>query len=206
LPTAVLGSASRISIALIISTLIVYLQMNFMQNQDLGFSKDQMLVINSNGDPARDAFINAVRGLPNVKAVTMSSSVPGGGNMGAYSQIQNVKGVMQIANLDLYFVDFEYLTQFNVKMAARTTFSRSFMTDTTQAMILNESAVKMFGYRSPKDAVGRDFDAFDIGKGGAGDLLAKVTIVLPDDKDPALDELMRKWRDANPYDPRKDMG
>ena len=119
-----------------------------MRNQDLGFSKDQMMVINSNGDPARDAFINAVRGLPNVKAVTMSSSVPGGGNMGAYSQIQNVKGEMQIANLDLYFVDFEYLTQYNVKMAAGRTFSRSFMTDTTQAMILNEAAVKMFGYRN----------------------------------------------------------
>jgi hypothetical protein len=29
--------------------------------------------------------------------------------------------------------------------------------------------------------------------------------VLPDSKDPALDELMRKWRDASPYDPRKDM-
>jgi len=43
------------------------------------------------------------------------------------------------------------------------------------------------------------------GKGGAGDLLAKVTIVLPDHKDPELDELMRKWRDASPYDPRKDM-
>ncbi len=85
-------SQFTISIALIISTIIVYLQMNFMRNQDLGFSKDQMMVINSNGDPARDAFINAVRGLPNVKAVTMSSSVPGGGNMGAYSQIQNVKG------------------------------------------------------------------------------------------------------------------
>lgn len=132
--------------------------MNFMRSQDLGFSKDQMMVINSNGDPARDAFINAVRGLPNVKAVTMSSSVPGGGNMGAYSQIQNVKGEMQIANLDLYFVDFEYLTQYNVKMAAGRTFSRSFMTDTTQAMILNEAAVKMFGYRNPQDAVGRNFD------------------------------------------------
>jgi putative ABC transport system permease protein len=151
-------SQFTISIALIISTIIVFLQMNFMRNQDLGFSKDQMMVINSNGDPARDAFINAVRGLPNVKAVTMSSSVPGGGNMGAYSQIQNVKGVMQIANLDLYFVDFEYLTQYNVKMAAGRTFSRSFMTDTTQSMILNESAVKMFGYRTPQEAVGRDFD------------------------------------------------
>jgi putative ABC transport system permease protein len=43
-------------------------------------------------------------------------------------------------------------------MAAGRMFSRSFMTDTTQAMILNESAAKLFGYRSPQDAVGRNFD------------------------------------------------
>jgi putative ABC transport system permease protein len=151
-------SQFTISIALIIAVIIVYLQLNFMRQQDLGFSKDQMMVINSNGDPARDAFINSVRVLPNVKAVTMSSSVPGGGNMGAYSKIQNAKGEMQIANLDLYFVDFEYLTQYNVKMAAGRSFSRAFMTDTTQAMVLNEAAVKLFGYHSPADAIGRDFD------------------------------------------------
>jgi putative ABC transport system permease protein len=151
-------SQFTISIALIISTIIVYNQMNYMRRQDLGFSKDQMMIINSNGDPARDAFMHAVQGLPNVKAVTMSSSVPGGGNMGAYSQIQNVKGEMQIANLDLYFVDFDYLKQYDVKMAAGRMFSREFMTDTTQAMILNEAAVKMFGYRSPREAVGRDFN------------------------------------------------
>ncbi|HTB26195.1 MAG TPA: ABC transporter permease [Puia sp.] len=151
-------SQFTISIALIIATIIVYLQMNFMRNQDLGFNKDQMMVINSNGDPAKDAFVHAVSSLPNVKSVAMSSSVPGGGNMGAYSKIQNVKGEMQIANLDLYFVDFDYLKQFDIKMAAGRSFSRDFMTDTTHAMILNESAVKMFGYRSPKDAVGRDFN------------------------------------------------
>jgi putative ABC transport system permease protein len=151
-------SQFTISIALIISTIIVYLQMNFMRSQDLGFSKDQMMVINSNGDPARDAFMHAVEGLPNVKSVSMSSSVPGGGNMGAYSKIQNAKGEMQIANLDLYFVDFDYLKQFNIKMAAGRMFSRQFMTDTTQAMILNESAVKSFHYKSARDAVGRDFN------------------------------------------------
>ena len=151
-------SQFTISIALIISTIIVYLQMNFMRSQDLGFSKDQMMVINSNGDPARDAFMHAVEGLPNVKSVSMSSSVPGGGNMGAYSKIQNAKGEMQIANLDLYFVDFDYLKQFNIKMAAGRMFSRQFMTDTTQAMILNESAVKSFHYKSAQDAVGRDFN------------------------------------------------
>lgn len=151
-------SQFTISITLIIATIIVYLQMSFMRNQDLGFNKDQMMVINSNGDPARDAFMHAVSSLPNVKSVSMSSSVPGGGNMGAYSKIQNAKGDMQIANLDLYFVDFDYLKQFDIKMVAGRSFSRDFMTDTTHAMILNEAAVKMFSYRSPQDAVGRDFN------------------------------------------------
>ncbi len=151
-------SQFTISIALIISTIIVFLQMQFMRSQDLGFSKDQEMVINSNGDPARDAFMHAVQGLPNVKSVSMSSSVPGGGNMGAYSKIQNAKGDMQIANLDLYFVDFDYLKQYDMKMAAGRMFSRDYMTDTTTAMVLNESAAKLFGYRTPQEAVGRDFN------------------------------------------------
>ena len=66
----------------------------------------------------------------------MSSSVPGGGNPGAYSQVQNVKGDMQIANLDLYFVDFDYLKQYKMKIIAGRAFSRDYGTDTTKAMIL----------------------------------------------------------------------
>jgi DnaJ-class molecular chaperone len=43
-------------------------------------------------------------------------------------------------------------------------------------------------------------------KSGRGDLYAAVRIVLPEGGDPDLDELMRKWREQKPYDPRKDMG
>ncbi|MBM3527093.1 MAG: J domain-containing protein [Alphaproteobacteria bacterium] len=43
------------------------------------------------------------------------------------------------------------------------------------------------------------------GKDGTGDLYATVRILLPDRSDPDLDELMRKWRDSRPYDPRRDM-
>jgi hypothetical protein len=42
-------------------------------------------------------------------------------------------------------------------------------------------------------------------KDGAGDLLATVRIILPKDPDPELEALMRKQRDANPYDPRQDL-
>jgi DnaJ-class molecular chaperone len=43
-------------------------------------------------------------------------------------------------------------------------------------------------------------------KGGAGDLLATVRIVLPEGSDDEFNELMKKWRDNKPYDPRKDLG
>jgi DnaJ-class molecular chaperone len=43
-------------------------------------------------------------------------------------------------------------------------------------------------------------------KTGAGDLFATARIVLPDGNDPALEELMRAWRETKPYDPRKDFG
>ncbi len=88
----------------------------------------------------------------------MSSSVPGGGNPGAYSEIENKKGEMQIANLDLYFVDYDYIPQYKIKIIAGRAFSRDFQTDTTHAMILNEAAVKLFGYSSPQQAVGRRFN------------------------------------------------
>jgi putative ABC transport system permease protein len=147
-----------ISIALIIGTIVVYNQMRYMRNRELGFSKDQMIVIDTNGDRGKDAFKEELRGVPKVKSVSLSGSVPGSGNPGAYSQIENTKGDMQIANLDLYFVDFDYIPHYKMKILAGRPFSRDFMTDTTQAMVLNESAIKMFGYSKPEDAVGKKFD------------------------------------------------
>ena len=146
-----------ISVALIIGTIVVYDQMSYMRNRELGFSKDQMLVMNTNGDPKKDAFKQALKSIPGVKSTALSSSVPGSGNPGAYSEIENNKGDLQIANLDLYFVDFDYIDQFKIKVVAGRGFSRDFGTDTTQAMVLNEAAIKMFGYSSPEQAIGKRF-------------------------------------------------
>jgi DnaJ-class molecular chaperone len=43
------------------------------------------------------------------------------------------------------------------------------------------------------------------GKDGPGDLYVTIRIVLPERGDAELDELMKKWRDSKPYDPRRDM-
>jgi putative ABC transport system permease protein len=154
---ALVVSQFTISIGLIIATTIVYNQMQYMRSRDLGFAKDQIMVMDTYGDQGKDALKQALAAMPSIKSVALSSSVPGSGNPGAYSQIENVKGDLQIANLDLYFVDFDYINQFKIKMVAGRAFSREFLTDTTQAMILNESAVKMFGYSSPQQAIGKRF-------------------------------------------------
>ncbi|HTQ65367.1 MAG TPA: ABC transporter permease [Puia sp.] len=146
-----------ISIALIIGTIVVYNQMNYMRSQDLGFNKEQKLIIDTHGDDAKDALKQAISTLPNVISTSLSGSVPGGDNPGAYSQIENIKGEMQIANLDLYFVDYDYIPQYKMKILAGRSFSRDFASDTTHAMIVNEAAMKMFGYTSPQQIIGKKF-------------------------------------------------
>jgi putative ABC transport system permease protein len=50
---------------------------------------------------------------------------PGGGNNSAYSLVQNKAGEMQKTNLDLYFVDFNYIKQYDLKILAGRSFSKS---------------------------------------------------------------------------------
>lgn len=146
-----------ISIALIIGTIVVYKQMMYMRSQELGFKKDQVIVFDTQGDPARNALKEEISNLPQVKGTSLSSTVPGGSHSTAYSEIENSKGDLQVANIHLYFVDFDYIPQYNIEMAAGRSFSRDFQTDTTQAMVINEAAAKFLGYNSPEDAIGKRF-------------------------------------------------
>jgi putative ABC transport system permease protein len=146
-----------ISIGLIVATLLVEFQLNFMRSQELGFSKDQELVLDTQGDNHRVALKEEIRGLRGVISVAMSSNTPGGGAMNAYSIIQNAKGEQQVCSPDLFFVDFDYIPQYQLKLLAGRAFSRAFGSDTTQAMILNEAGYRMLGYHKPQDAIGRDF-------------------------------------------------
>lgn len=146
-----------ISIALIIGTIVVYNQMKYMRNQDLGFKKEQTLVLDTQGDETKNTLKNELSKLAQVKSASLSSSVPGGPNSKAYSEIENNNGDLQVANVDLYFVDFDYIPQYKIKMVAGRPFSKDFATDTTQAMVINEAAAKFFGYSKPAEAIGKRF-------------------------------------------------
>jgi putative ABC transport system permease protein len=149
-----------LSIGFIIASIIVYRQLKHMREQDLGFNKEQLMIIDTEGDPHRMTFQNALKNVPGVLSSSLSSNVPGTDAPIVNCEIENYKGDMQVANLDSYFVDWDYIDQFRIRMVAGRGFSRSFRTDTTQAMLVNVAATKMFGYASPQQAVGKRFTQF----------------------------------------------
>jgi putative ABC transport system permease protein len=147
-----------ISIALIIGTIVIYNQMDFMRSQALGFDKGQTLILETNVSPSQTSLKHAIDNLPGVQSTSLGSAVPGGQNNGAYSEIENNSGEMQVANLDAYFVDYDYMNQLGLKVVAGRGFSRDFVTDSTEAMVVNEKAVHLLGYSAPEDALGAKFD------------------------------------------------
>ena len=149
-----------LSIGFIIASIIVYQQLKYMRQQDLGFNGDQMMIINTEGDPHRMAFQNALNEIPGVISTALCSNVPGTAVPIVNCEIENSRGGMQVANLDSYFVDWDYVRQFGIGLVAGRDFSRNSRTDTTQAMLVNVAATKMFGYTLPQQAVGKRFSQF----------------------------------------------
>ena len=154
-----------ISIMLIAGTAVVYTQLDYMRNQALGFKKDQMLVIDFRYDDAVqekiETFKQQLGDNPNVRSVSASSSVPGEGNNGAFSEIENPAGDMQASNVNLFYVDHDFLEQYEMPLAAGRAFSRDFATDTA-ALIVNEALVRSYGYTSPEAIIGKRFSQWGV--------------------------------------------
>jgi len=149
-----------ISIILIIGTITVNTQLNFMRSQDLGFNKNQTIIIETNFDKNKDAFKESLATVSNVLSTTFSSSVPGSEGATAYSKVEGKTGDMLITNLDCVFVDFDFINQYKMKIVAGRGFSKEFGTDTTKALVVNEAAVKALGYSSPSQIIGKNFDQY----------------------------------------------
>ena len=147
-----------ISIALIIGTIVIYNQMQFMRNKDLGFNKEHTILLPTETEGSLEALRTQISQIPGVTGTSLTSSVPGSGNAAAYSEIENQQGDLQVANLDLYFVNEDYIEQLGMKVIAGRAFSRDFASDSSQAMVINEKAVSLLGYSNPKDAIGAKYE------------------------------------------------
>jgi len=134
-----------ISIALIAGTILVIRQVNFIQDKDLGFEKEKVLIID-NLENLTDTNLQNLREelaqIPQVENVGGSNGIFGGQN-GASGAV--VKGSTDGALLNFSLVDHDYLVVMNLKFKQGRNFSREFPSDTLDRVILNEAAVRDLG-------------------------------------------------------------
>ncbi|MFT4155269.1 ABC transporter permease [Parafilimonas sp.] len=146
------------SLMLIAGTIAVYRQLSFMNNQQQGINITQTLVIKapvSTTDYQQkiQLFKNKLLGQSGVQAVTISGAVPGK-KVGEF--LANRRFGASAADERLYEmlkVDFDFIKAYQLKMVAGRGFDRGRTSDST-AIVLNESAVKQFGFASPQKAIG----------------------------------------------------
>ena len=147
-----------ISIALVAGTLLIYDQLTLVRSQDLGFNKNAVLVLPTNGDTAIVKHLEAVKHelmqVKGVRAVTGSSTVPGQSTNNLYTQVEMLDGKMSPTNINYNFVDHDFLTTYNIKLVAGRNFLREVRADDTTAYLINETAVKDFGW-TPEQALGK---------------------------------------------------
>jgi len=132
-----------VSILLIIGTMIMYRQISYMLNKDVGFNKEQLVVINraqALGNKVK-AFKDAVKEIPGVVNISSSTAVPGRNNNNNGYTMEGRKDETFL--LMTSWVDYNYLETYGMTLASGRTFDESFSTD-KEACLINESAQKDF--------------------------------------------------------------
>ena len=143
------------SIILIIGTIIIYQQLEFIQNKNLGFNKEQVIIINEAYvlGPQAETFKNEILEMPGVQSGTLSSFLPVSGS--SRSDEMFSKGtVMTTENafgMQRWRVDHDYIKTLGMEIKEGRDFSRNFSTDST-AVIINETAARTI---SSENVVGK---------------------------------------------------
>ena len=164
-----------ISIMLIITTVFVYQQLSFM-NQNLGFKNDHLMVIDFQYDQKiinHEATIKQqLLSIPGVEMVSLASYIPGKPNRKFDTKVENMNHEMQEFSSDAYFIDSDFLKQYQIEVIAGRGFSNNHKTDLRTAMLLNEKAVKKLGFFKPEQALGKRFTQAT--KGGEGVVIGVI--------------------------------
>ena len=151
-----------ISVTLIIATIVVYAQLHHMQNYELGFRKDHKLVVDFQFDDRisdhSDLIKQRLTHLPGIDGVSLSSCIPGRENHTYPTKLEASNHDLQEIESAAYFVDSDFLRQYQIDVIAGRGFSPQFASDSTEAMVINEAAVKSLGYANPGEAIGKRFE------------------------------------------------
>ena len=145
-----------ISALLIVCTVIVYKQMNFLQQKDLGFSREQILYFDLQGEVATDpaALKAELQRSPGIVSVTAGYGLPGDQLAGEQVLIPGKNGEKK-QNVTMFIVDHDFVNTMGLQLLKGRNFSKNFATDIDEAFIINETAVKEMGFGTAEQAIGQ---------------------------------------------------
>lgn len=159
-------SQFAISIVLIIATLVTFQQLQYLNNRELGYDKDQVVTLRFFNElsPSYDAFYNELMQHSAIGNVSRSSRIPTGRLLDSHGSAQVQQGD-SLMNTDVILknvsIDHEFFDTYGISFAAGRNFSKTIKTDDSLSFILNESAVKMIGM-TPEEILTRDFHYADV--------------------------------------------
>lgn len=140
-----------ISIVLIIATLVIYNQLKYIQQKDLGYSREQVVIVQHLNDLGgkSEVFKQSVKQLAGIKGVTMSGFLP-------TAYYRNSSTLFLTPTLDqtkavatqTWQVDEDYISTLGIKLVKGRNFSKDMPTDSS-ALIINESAAKLMNVKDP---------------------------------------------------------
>ncbi|MGC3943819.1 MAG: ABC transporter permease [Chryseolinea sp.] len=164
-----------ISTVLLVSILAVHEQMEFIREKPLGYKSDAVVAVNFNGEESVNKQYQAIRtellSMPFVEAVTLHSSNVVGGLGNGWIDTENNDGKKVTTSIYRLAADADYFDTYGMELVAGRVFERG-TADTTKSVLVNEAAVKMLGWPSAQDALGKPF--------GSGDNIKKVIGVVKD--------------------------
>ncbi len=144
-----------ISVGLIIGTIVVWQQMKYIQNKNLGYDKEQLLTIPNSYALGKNEQLYKQDMLqdPRIVSATISSYKPAGPSSGGNALSYPEGHANAIMKTQEYHVDEQYIPTFNMHVAAGRNFSKAFATDST-GIIINETAAKAYGWNTQR-AIGK---------------------------------------------------
>jgi putative ABC transport system permease protein len=147
-----------LTVMLLIGTWVVYDQMSFIQNKQLGLNKDQVIVVpirNENLRQNSEPLKHRLMQNPGIQQVGAAALLPGGpvGRTRFRQEGNLIEGTMS-----MLWVDRDFIQTLDLKFAAGRGFSADYATDATGAFVINEQAVKQLGWEDPAEAVGKSFE------------------------------------------------
>jgi putative ABC transport system permease protein len=154
-----------ITIGLLASLLIISRQMEYIKNKSLGFNGNAVVEVRFYGDtPVIDHYASIrsqLLGSPYILNVSKHGQNVVGGMGNGWTTTENLKGEEVSTSLYQMNVDSNYFDVYGMKLAAGRFFSSNIPTDTTKAVIVNEAAVRTFGWQKPENAIGKRFGKGD---------------------------------------------